>query len=221
MPHQCRLYTQYRCWSIACQVSHNHIQEPEILLTIISRSHRIYHEAHYQLRQRNKFVFANFGSDLAAIASSIGLFKCRSGACGYKPLSPLLVDVKFHLGDEHLPDHADDKVHAFGCALRHLRSEITISSLHIQLGYHTFSNSAQLSWFASTLDKIKVQDKVTFVGDESFLDLSFEDLPSSLGMNVTPVYTCFEPYNLEIEYSPCSFNRRYEREKHVDDDAKP
>ena len=133
----------------------------------------------------------------------------------------MLENVKFHLGDEDLPDHADDKVHAFGCALRHLRSEITISSLHIQLGYHAFSNSIALSWFASTLDKIKVQDKVTFAGDEKYLDMSFEDLPSSLGMNVMPVYTRFEPYDPNFEYSARWFNHRYEREKHFDKDAEP
>ncbi len=181
----------------------------------------MYHEAHYQLRKQNKFVFANFGSDLMAIASSIGPLKCRSGDCGHSPLHSLLEDVEFHLGDEDLPDHGDDKVHAFGCALRHLRSEITISSLHIQLGYHAFSNSAQLSWFASTLDKIKVQDKVTFVGDERYLDMSFGCLPSSLGMNVMPVYARFEPYNPDVQYSPGWFNHQYQREKHIDKDAEP
>ena len=172
-------------------------------------SHRIYHEAHYQLRKQNTFIFGNFGSDLKTIASSIGPFKCRSGACGHEPLRSSLAKVKFNLGDEDLPDHGDDKAYAFGCALRHLRSEITTSSLHIQLGYHTFSTSAKLSSFASALKKIKVEDNVTIIGDERYLEMDFGDIPSSLGMNVMPVYSRFEPYDQNIPYSPGRFHHRY------------
>lgn len=147
------------------------------------------------------------------MASSIGPFKCRSGACGYAPLNSLLPKVKFNLGDEELPDHGDDKAHAFGCALRYLRSEIMVSSLHIQLAYHTFTTSAQLSRFASALSKIKVQDEVTIAGDERYLDMSFGDIPSTLGMNAMPVYSRYEPYDPTIQYSPGCFHHRYELEK--------
>lgn len=54
----------------------------------------------------------------------------------------------------------------------------------INLAYHAFSNSAQLSVFASSLSKIKVQDQLTVIGDEKSLEMSFEDFPSSLDMNM-------------------------------------
>ena len=82
---------------------HSRILNP---LTSILHSDRIYHEADYQLRKQNKFVLGNLGSDLKTMASSIGLLKCRSEACGHSPLRSLLANVKFHLGDEDLSDHA-------------------------------------------------------------------------------------------------------------------
>ncbi len=110
------------------QVSDHTVQGSSIPLTSLFHSDRIYHEAHYQLRKQNKFVFANSGSDLTAITSSIGPLKRHSGACGHSPLRSLLANVKFHLGDEDLFDHADGKVHAFRCALRCLRPKIIARS---------------------------------------------------------------------------------------------
>ena len=89
--------------------------------------------------------------------------------------------MKLNLGDEKLPGH--------------LRSELTISSLHISLAYHSFINSAQLSVFASTLRKLKVQDEFTIDGDEKYLEMSFGDLPARLGMNLMPVHIQSQAYN--------------------------
>lgn len=123
--------------------------------------------------------------------------------------------MAFFLGDEELPDYGADKVHAFGCALRYLRTEITIISLHISLAFHTFSNDVQLSWFASALNKIKVQEKVTILGDEKYLDMSFGDLPSTLGMNMMPAYSHLRAYNPNIQYGPGWFIYQYVLEEHV------
>lgn len=173
------------------------------------RSHCIYHEAHYQLRKQNTFIFSNFGSDLKTIASSVGPLKCRSGACGHAPLRSSLTKVAFYLGDEELPGDGHDKVYTFGCALRYLRPEIIIGSLHISFAYHTFCNSPQLSWYASALSNIKVEDKLTIAGDERFLKMGFEDLPHKLGMNTMPVYSLSQAYNPDNESSPCWFLLRY------------
>lgn len=121
----------------------------------------------------------------------------------------------FELGDEELPNCAEDKVHAFGCVLRHLRSEIIIGSLHLKLAFHTFGTSTQLSTFASTLSKVKVQDNLTITGDERFLEMSFGDIPKSLGMDVMPVRSSFQAYNTEIQYSPGSFDYQYYGQKYV------
>ena len=188
-------------------------------LTSNVHSHRIYHEAHYQLRKQNTFYFGNFGSDLKTMTSSIGPLKCRSGACGYGRLRSELAEVVFELGDEELPNYAEDKVHAFGCVLRYLRSEIIISSLHVKLAYHTFGNSAQLSDFASTLSKIKVQHELTIIGDERFLDMSFGDLPKSLEVDAMPFRSSFEAYNPSVQYSPGSFHYQYKAQKYLDKDA--
>lgn len=116
----------------------------------------------------------------------------------------------FDLGDWESNKYADDKLHAFGCALRYLRSEITVKSLHIRLAYHSFRVSAQLSDFASGLSKIKVQEEFTIEGDESILDFkSFGDFPSKLGMDMMPVYTDWRPYYPNIQYSLGSFVYRY------------
>lgn len=120
-----------------------------------------------------------------------------------------------------MPNYSDDLVHAFGCALRFLRSEITIGSLQMNLAYHAFSNSAQLSGFASSLGKIKVQDELTVVGDEKFLEMSFGDLPSHLGMNMMPVSAHLQAYNANIRYSPGWFKHQYKPDKHISKDAGP
>lgn len=121
----------------------------------------------------------------------------------------------FELGDDELPNFAEDKVHAFGCVLRHLRSVIIIGSLHLKFAYHTFGTSAQLSVFASRLNRIKVQGKVTITGDERYLEMSFGDLPKSLGMDVMPVRSSFQAYNPQIQYSPGSFDYQYHAQKHL------
>lgn len=192
---------------------------PNITVGLLLVNHRIYHEAHYQVRKQNTFIFSNFGSDIKSMASSIGPFKCRSGNCGHGALHSVLAKVTFDLGDEQLPSYANDTVHAFGCALRYLRSNITISSLHIRLAYHTFNNSTGLSWFATALSKIKVQDKLTIIGDETYLDMSFGDLPSNLGMDVSPVYTHLQAYNPNIQYSPGWFLHQYVPKRRVGTNA--
>ena len=182
-------------------------------------SHRIYHEAHYQLRKRNVFIFGNFGSDLKTIASSIGPLKCRSGACGHGPLRSTLANVVFDLGDEELPNCAYDKVDAFRYALRNLRSPITVNSLHLRLAYYTFANSTQLSDLASALSKIKVQEKLIISGDEGVVDMSFEELPSKLSMSTMPVYSRFDAYHPEIQNSRGSYLHQYIPENQVGEDT--
>ena len=125
----------------------------------------------------------------------------------------------FDLGDEELPNCAYDRVDAFGCALRNLRSPITVNSLHLRLAYYTFANSTQLSDLASALSKIKVQEKLIITGDEGVLDMSFGELPSKLGMGTMPVYSRFEAYHPEIQYSPGSFFHQYIPEKQVGEDT--
>ena len=119
----------------------------------------------------------------------------------------------FYLGDEDLPDFGADKTHAFGCALRYLHSEITVELLYMHLAMHTFRHSAQLSWFATGLKNIKVQDKFTVVGDEKFLDMCFGDLPITVGMASMPVHSYFLPYNPFIRYPPGWFTHQYVPEK--------
>lgn len=125
----------------------------------------------------------------------------------------------FYLGDEDLPDLGADKTHAFGCALRYLRSKITVDSLYMNLAMHTFRNSADLSWFAAGLKNIKVQDKFTVVGDEKFLDMCFGDLPITLGMALMPVHSYFLAYNPFIKYPPGWFTHQYVLEAHASKDT--
>ncbi len=179
-------------------------------------SHRIYHEAHYQLRKQNTFVFGNFGSDLRTIASSVGPFNCRSGACGYGHLRSVLAKVIFDLGDQDLPGAAEDKVHAFGCALRYLRCQLTINSLFLRLSYYNFRSNAQLTDFAAGLSNIKVQEGLIIAGDEKLLDMNLGEFPTQLGMNMMPMYSLFQPYNPEIPFSAGAFLYQYVPEKHVD-----
>lgn len=176
------------------------------------------HYFHFQLRNRNIFVFRNFGCDLKTIASSFGPLKCRSGACGHRPLHSILTNMVFDLVDEELPNCAYDRVDAFGCALRNLRSPVTVNSLNLRLAYYTFANSTQPSDLASALSKIKVQEKLIITGDEGVLDMSFGELPSKLGMGTMPVYSRFEAYHPEIQYSPGSFLHQYTPEKQVGED---
>ena len=105
----------------------------------------------------------------------------------------------FELGDEDLPDFAHDRIYAFGCALRQLRSPLIINSLHIKLGYYSFRSSAQLSDFASALSKIKVQGRVIVTGDKQILDIGIKDLPEKLGMNMLPIRSRFEAYTAEFQ----------------------
>ncbi len=95
------------------------------------------------------------------------------------------------------------------------------SSLHIQLAYHTFSNSPQLSWSTFALSKIKVHDKVRIVHDEEQLDMSLGDLPDSLCINAKTMYSHFKPYNSKNQYSSGCFNHRYGPENHIGKDADP
>ena len=125
----------------------------------------------------------------------------------------------FYLGDEDLPDLGADKTHAFGCALRSLRSEITVDSLYMNLAMHSFQTSADLSWFAAGLKNIKVQDKFTVVGDEKFLDMCFGDLPITLGMALMPVHSYFLAYNPFIRYPPGWFTQQYVLEEHAGKEA--
>ena len=162
-------------------------------------SHQIYHEAHYQLRKQNAFVFSNFGSDLKTVASSTGPLKCRSGDCGHSPLKHTLAEAVFELGDDDLPYSAHDRIYAFGCALRQLRSPLIINSLHVRLGYYSFNSSAELSDFASALSKIKVQRRVIVTGDKQILDIGLEDLPRKLGMTTLPICSRFEAYTVDFQ----------------------
>ena len=125
----------------------------------------------------------------------------------------------FYLGDEDLPDLGADKTYAFGCALRYLRSEITIESLYMNIAMHTFRNSADLSWFAGGLKNIKVQDKFTVLGDERYLDMCFGDLPITLGMALVPVHSYFLQYNPFVRYTPGWFTHQYMPEEHADREA--
>ena len=153
------------------------------------------------------------------MASNAGPLKCRSGACGYGRLRSELPKVVFELGDEELPNCAEDRVHAFGCVLRYLRSDIIIGSLHLKLAYHTFGTSAQLSDFASTLKKIKVQHELTITGDKKFLEMSFGDLPKSLDMPPMPLRSSFKAYDPSCQYSPGSFDYQYHAQEDLDKDA--
>ncbi|CAF9906144.1 hypothetical protein IMSHALPRED_004100 [Imshaugia aleurites] len=191
---------------------------PNVTVGLLLVNHGIYHEAHYQLRKQNTFVFDHYGADLNAIASSIGPLRCRTGACGHAPLRSSLAKAVFDLGDEDLPGYGNDQVYAFGCALRHLRSGIVINSLHLNLAYHTFGNSAQLSSFASALSKIKVQDKVTITGDEKFLDMCLGDIPITLGMHMLPMHSKFQAYRRDMQYSPGWFLYQYVPERRVGKD---
>lgn len=125
----------------------------------------------------------------------------------------------FELGDWELPNCAEDRVHAFGCVLRYLRSDIIICSLHLKLAYHTFGTSAQLSHFASTLKKIKVQHELTITGDEKLLEMSFGDLPKSLDMPAMPLRSSFTAYDPSCQYSPGSFDYQYHAQEDLDKDA--
>lgn len=178
----------------------------------------MYHEAHYQLRKQNVFIFKNFGFDLRIIALSVGPLKCRSGACGHGPLDSTLAKVVFDLGDDELPYAASDKLLAFGNALRYIRSPIMINVLHIKLAYHTFEDSAQLSHFAAALSAVKVKEKLVITGDEQVLDMSYEALPRKLGMYMLPVYSQFEAYNPKLQYSSGWFLHQYEPEPQADED---
>ena len=153
------------------------------------------------------------------LASNVGPLKCRSGACGYGRLRSELAKVVFELGDEDLPNSAEDRVHAFGCVLRYLRSDIIIGSLHLKLLYHTFGTSAQLSYFASTLKHIKVQHELIITGDEKFLEMSFGDLPKSLNMPAMPLRSSFKAYDPSVRYSPGSFDYQYHAQEDLDNDA--
>ena len=127
----------------------------------------------------------------------------------------------FDVGDDRLPGHAYEKIHAFGCALRHLRSQILVKSLHIKLGYYAFRNNAQLSDFASALNKITDLENLTITGDEKVLDMRLGDLPSKLGMDMMPVYSLFQAYDTGIQYSPGSFLFKYIPEKQIGEDTDP
>lgn len=151
------------------------------------------------------------------MALSVGPLKCRSGACGYGPLDPTLAKVVFDLGDEDLPYTASDKLLAFGNALRYMRSPIIINVLHIKLAYHTFEDSAQLSHFAAALSVVKVKEKLVITGDEQVLDMSYEALPRKLGMYMLPVYSRFEAYSPELQYSPGWFLHQYEPAPQADE----
>ena len=151
------------------------------------------------------------------MALSVGPLKCRSGACGYGPLDSTLAKVVFNLGDDELPCAASDKILAFGNALRYIRSPIKINVLYIRLAYHTFENSAQLSHFAAALSVVKVKEKLVITGDEQVLDMSHEALPRKLGMYMLPVYSRFEAYDPELQYSPGWFLHQYEPEAQADD----
>ena len=150
------------------------------------------------------------------MASSVGLLKCRSGTCEYGPLHLTLAKVTFNLGDEELPGFGADTIQSFGLALRYLRRDIIISSLHINLAYFSFPHSAHLSAFVSTLSKIKVQEKLTIHGDEKVLDMTFGDFPEKFGMGMMPVYSRFQAYNPLIQYSPGSFYHEYLPAWHFD-----
>ncbi len=122
----------------------------------------------------------------------------------------------FDLGDEDLPGTADDKVHAFGCALRYLRRQISVNSLFLRLSYYCFRSSAQLADFAAGLSNIKVQEGLIIAGDEKVLDMSLGEFPSQLGMNMMPMYSQFQAYTPEIPFSPGAFLFQYVPEEHVD-----
>lgn len=96
-----------------------------------------------------------------------------------------------------------------------------IGYLHVSLKYHAFSNSAQLSGFASALTKIKVQDRFSIMGDEKFLEMGFGVIPRSLGMHMMPTYLHLQPYYPNLQYSPGWVLYQYVAEKHVGKGADP
>ena len=59
--------------------------------------------------------------------------------------------------DEDLPDLGADKIHAFGCALRYLRTEIALESLNISLTFQAFSHNAKLSWQTTTVKRLRAE----------------------------------------------------------------
>ena len=116
-----------------------------------------------------------------------------------------------------MPELAQDRIYAFGCALGQLRSPIIINSLHIQLGYYSFRTSAQLSDFASALSKIRVLGRVIVTGDKEILDIGVQDLPRKLGMNMLPIHSRFEAYMAEFQLFG-AFLHHYIPEKLVSED---
>ena len=116
-----------------------------------------------------------------------------------------------------MPDFGNNLVYAFRGALRNLRSEITINSLHLSLAYFSFGSSIQISDFASNLNKIKVLDRLTIMGNEEFLAMSIEDFCSSLGMKMKPWCSYSQRYNTNRTASPLPgcFHHQYVSENFV------
>ena len=161
---------------------------------------------------QNTFVIGNFGSGLRALASSNGPLKCRLGTCGYEAFHLTLGRVIFDVGEEEMPERAYDKVHAFRCALQYLRYPISINTLHMRFAYHSFRTSAQFSDFASALGMIKVQERLIITGDEKTLDMSIQDIPSKLGLDIEPTYSFYHPFD-PYTYSNGDFIQHYEPER--------
>ena len=60
-------------------------------------------------------------------------------------------------GVEDLPDLGADKIHAFGCTFRYLRTEIALESLNISLTFQAFSHIAKVSWQTTTVKRSRAE----------------------------------------------------------------
>ena len=129
--------------------------------------------------------------------------------------------MTFDIGDDELPGVAEDRVYAFGCALRYLRSQIIVNSLHLRFAFYTFRSSAQLSDFASGLSKIKVQERLSITGDEQILNMSIREIPAMLRMNRMPAYSQFSAYTPDGKCSPGLFFHLYVPEIRFDKVSDP
>ena len=155
-------------------------------------SHDIYHRAREQLFA-NLFVFHNFGSDLKEISKSIGLLKCRKLGCKNGNGSLTFTDVVFVLGDPSVNFIATWMVHAFACALGHLRVPMQIRRLTIDLDRFCIGSEAKLQGFAYHLINVTVLENFRVRGWDHHLRYGVRCLGRSLSMNAQPVISTFVP----------------------------
>ena len=123
-------------------------------------------------------------------------------------MTPIFSKVVFDIGDNESIDMGQLKIQTFTAALRALKTEVKIGSLHIYFRDCCWAATERAEGFANALGKFKILQSLEMNGPDFLWNENLGAIPQALAMNVTPVWASLRPGTKEENFKGV-FNCKY------------